>query len=299
MSTTCDLLVRKDVRRLHQMGVDRDRTHVVDVGVGHRRTVDLRLEHRAYHVHPFLIEAPAVGVPVLAPVEGAGLTTTLSIKRAFPTQAATEGASDLPLLPLRPGFPDPRRPRSRAWRAVRQATTAAIAFSTSAAEPPSTEQFGARVERPLEHGRGPPVLTLQVGVPARHRESVRLANRRAPDHLDREVELPGEPPDDDELLGVLLPEVGAARAGDVEQLASRPSPRRRSGPAGSCPSRIVPISPTVTVSVDGSRIHLLDRRMEDEIDALRRRRSRGPGRGRADTRRSPRSGRTAAGSRRC
>ena len=44
-----DLLVLADVGRLEQVGVDRDRAHVVQVGVGDRRAVDLGLEHGALH----------------------------------------------------------------------------------------------------------------------------------------------------------------------------------------------------------------------------------------------------------
>jgi hypothetical protein len=48
------LLVHEDVGRLEQVGVDRDRADVVQVGVGHRRPVDLGLEHGALHgINPF------------------------------------------------------------------------------------------------------------------------------------------------------------------------------------------------------------------------------------------------------
>ena len=44
------LLVLEDVGGLQQVGVDRDRADVVQVAVGDRRPVDLRLEHHALHV---------------------------------------------------------------------------------------------------------------------------------------------------------------------------------------------------------------------------------------------------------
>ena len=44
-----DLLVLADVGGLEQVGVDRDRADVVQVAVGHRRAVDLGLQHRALH----------------------------------------------------------------------------------------------------------------------------------------------------------------------------------------------------------------------------------------------------------
>ena len=45
-----DLLVLEDVGGLEQVGVDRDRADVVQVAVGDRGAVDLRLEHHALHV---------------------------------------------------------------------------------------------------------------------------------------------------------------------------------------------------------------------------------------------------------
>ena len=44
-----NLLVLEDVRRFEQVRVDRDRADVVQVAVGDRRAVDLRLEHYALH----------------------------------------------------------------------------------------------------------------------------------------------------------------------------------------------------------------------------------------------------------
>ena len=43
------LLVLEDVGRVEQVGIDGDRAHVVQVGVGHDGPVDLGLEHAAAH----------------------------------------------------------------------------------------------------------------------------------------------------------------------------------------------------------------------------------------------------------
>ena len=43
------LLVLEDVGGVEQVAVDRDRADVVQVAVGHRRPVDLGLEHRSLH----------------------------------------------------------------------------------------------------------------------------------------------------------------------------------------------------------------------------------------------------------
>src|SRR3954468_22368826 len=63
------LLVLEDVGGLEQVGVDGDRPDVVQVAVGHRRPVDLGLEHHALH-HVLLM-------------------SLLSIRRVSPTRAAT------------------------------------------------------------------------------------------------------------------------------------------------------------------------------------------------------------------
>jgi hypothetical protein len=44
-----NLLVLEDVGGLQQVGIDGDRAHVVQVGVGDRGAVDLRLEHATTH----------------------------------------------------------------------------------------------------------------------------------------------------------------------------------------------------------------------------------------------------------
>ena len=54
-----DLLVLEDAGGLHQIGVDGDRTLVVEVGLGDGGTVDLAQEHASAHVgRPFFGRAP-------------------------------------------------------------------------------------------------------------------------------------------------------------------------------------------------------------------------------------------------
>ena len=55
------------------------------------------------------------------------------------------------------------------------------------------------------------------------------------DHLDREVEVLHHPPDEQQLLGVLLAEVGACRPGSGAAACRPRSARRRSARAGSAP----------------------------------------------------------------
>jgi hypothetical protein len=59
---------------------------------------------------------------------------------------------------------------------------------------------------------------VEVAVPGRHRQPVRLAHRRSDAHGQRKVQVEGHPPDDEGLLGVLLSEVGHVGQDDVEQL---------------------------------------------------------------------------------
>jgi hypothetical protein len=43
------LLALEQISGLHQGSVERDRAHIVEVGLSHRRTVDLRLHHDPHH----------------------------------------------------------------------------------------------------------------------------------------------------------------------------------------------------------------------------------------------------------
>ena len=70
------LLVLADVGGLEQVGVDGDRADVVQVAVGHRRAVDLGLQHHALH-------GSFRGAPVGMEI------SVLSMRRAGPTRAAT------------------------------------------------------------------------------------------------------------------------------------------------------------------------------------------------------------------
>src|SRR5690349_13988864 len=66
-----DLLAGQQVGGVQQVLVDGHRADVVQVGLGHRRAVDLGLEHRSHHA----------GTP--------SVTGTLSIRRVLPARAAT------------------------------------------------------------------------------------------------------------------------------------------------------------------------------------------------------------------
>src|ERR1019366_8345501 len=82
------LLVLEDVGGLQQIGVDRDRPHVVQVAIGDGRAVDLRLEHHALHV--------VIAFPEWVTEEGTaeGSRIKLSIRRVPPTWAATASRAD-------------------------------------------------------------------------------------------------------------------------------------------------------------------------------------------------------------
>src|SRR5262249_40210344 len=69
------LFAGQQVRRFHQIFVHRHRADVVQVGPGHRGTVDLGLEHRADHAY-LLAGWPSV-------------TAVWSMSRVVPTRAAT------------------------------------------------------------------------------------------------------------------------------------------------------------------------------------------------------------------
>ena len=125
------------------------------------------------------------------------------------------------------------------------------------------------------------VVGGEVRVAARHREAVGLADERAADHLDRQVEVGGHAPDDRELLGVLAPEVGAARPDDREQLGDDRGHAVEVSRAGS--RRTDPsVSPsTCTVVRAARRVHLVDRRARTARRRPRRSRPRRRPRGRA------------------
>ena len=73
---------------------------------------------------------------------------------------------------------------------------------STAASPPA-RSARRQAQRRLAVGRG------EVDVAAAHRQPVGLAHRGHRDDVDREVEVAHHPPDEQQLLGVLLAEVGA------------------------------------------------------------------------------------------
>src|SRR5581483_11686995 len=68
------LLVCDEVGELHELGIDGDRADVLDIGFGHRRVVDLRLQKLADH-----------------------RSLTLSIRRVAPTRMAPQARSPSPV----------------------------------------------------------------------------------------------------------------------------------------------------------------------------------------------------------
>jgi hypothetical protein len=121
---------------------------------------------------------------------------------------------------------------------------------------------------PLRGERRLAVGGREVAVAARHGQAVRLAHRRDGDDVDPEVEVGDHPPDEQQLLGVLLPEQRNLSAGQVQQLAdhgedavevawSRLPLEHVAERAG--------IHPDGGVAV---RVHLVGGGCEDQVDAL-------------------------------
>ena len=73
-------------------------------------------------------------------------------------------------------------------------------------------------QRAGQHECGLPVARGQVGVAAAHREPVLLADGRGGDDGRREVDVPHHPPDEEELLGVLLAVVEEVTLREVHEL---------------------------------------------------------------------------------
>ena len=78
----------------------------------------------------------------------------------------------------------------------------------------------ARREGAREGERATALRGREAGVPGREREPVGVAHGGEGAELDVEVEVAGHRAHDRDLLGVLLPEVGAFRANYVEELAA-------------------------------------------------------------------------------
>ena len=117
----------------------------------------------------------------------------------------------------------------------------------------------AAQERLRQHGRRAAVVGGEVRVAARHREPVGLADERAADDLDRQVEVGRHAAHHRELLRVLASEVGAARTDDGEQLGDdRGDPVEVGRPGRPQSPAVRPC--TCTVVRGAGRVHLVVRR---------------------------------------
>ena len=228
----------------------------------------------------------------------ANVIATLSIRRARPTNAASATTC--------------RRSSSSTGSSVAASTTSAYSRRTSGAWPTVstiTPHARRRRARPRDDRlatpcrarprgrRGRRSSAVEVRVAARHREPVGLADERAAD--DRRPAGRGRRPSAGPPRAAGSP-CGRSRRGDGPTIEN--SLATTVVTPSKCVGRAAPHSPSVspatcTVVRGGRRVHLVDRRHEQHVDALglgdaRRRR-----RGRAGTRRGPRSGRTGSGSR--
>ena len=208
-----DLLVGDQVGARHQLGVDRDAADVVDVAVGHRRPVDLGLEHLPLHqfAPPCRRCRWAVRRLRVRPIGG---KSTLSISRAPPTWAATATRTGRP-------FSSATGSKLSASRASRYSGSIPAASSSRR---PASSAGGERVlagdpldraQRPRERRRPLAVRRAEVGVARAHRQAVGLAHDRQRLDPHREVEV-------------------AHHAADRPPPAGRPSGRSRRRRAGRC-----------------------------------------------------------------
>ena len=69
----------------------------------------------------------------------------------------------------------------------------------------------------IQHRRLLALTLIEISISARQCQSVRLADGRTPDDFDRHVQIVYESPNNGELLGIFLAEVGPIRLNDVEQ----------------------------------------------------------------------------------
>ena len=201
---TCSLVIRSAPR--HQLGVDRDAADVVDVAVGHRRPVDLRLQHLSLHVAP--------------PCSLAFMWSDQDV--VDQPRRADLGGDARPEPGARRARPPARGSRRRAPPGTR-----ARSRRRPARARPASSAGRQRPARGLALGRGSAresavgalaLARVEVGVARAHRQAVGLAHGRQ--HLDphREVEVADHAPDHRRLLGVLLAEVGDVGADRVEEL---------------------------------------------------------------------------------
>ena len=69
----------------------------------------------------------------------------------------------------------------------------------------------------INNRRLPALTRIEISISARQCQSVRLADGRTRDDFDRHVQIVYESPNNGELLGIFLAEVGPIRLNDVEQ----------------------------------------------------------------------------------
>ena len=137
----------------------------------------------------------------------------------------------------------------------------------SAERSPRVPGLARGQERLPEHRRGRPLLGREVDVPRGHREPVRLADGRVCDDLGRQREVARHLANDQQLLGVLLPEVRPLGADEREQdRHDRGDTVEVARPGGTFegPGHVADMDGRV----EARRVDLLDRRREDEVDAL-------------------------------
>ena len=127
----------------------------------------------------------------------------------------------------------------------------------------------AAIVRRQGAGEGQRALALlgrEVGVARGEGEPVGVAHRRHDADLDRHGQVAHHPPDDRHLLGVLLAEVGAARADEVEQLqADGCDAAEVAGPVLALEQRAEPLD--VDPGLEARRVDLLGRGDEEHVHA--------------------------------
>ena len=125
-----------------------------------------------------------------------------------------------------------------------------------------------RAQGAAERGRRTSLLAVEVPVAARQREAVGLADGLAAEHLHAEAQVRAHPPDEGQLLVVLLAEHRHVGPHQPEQLGHhREHAGEVAGPRGALEDR------GQRAGVDGdlrrtARVDLVDRRREEDVDAL-------------------------------
>src|SRR6266511_68692 len=112
----------------------------------------------------------------------------------------------------------------------------------------------------------PPLLLREIGVSGRQRQAVRVSNGGQDTQVEFDVKVADHPAQDGSLLRVLLTEVRHLRAHDVEELqAHRGDPAEVPGARSAFRSGLFDVDPGCVPL----RVHLLDGRREQKVDACR------------------------------